>query len=159
LSTRLEAGSRIHTAFAAVTPYLAAQSAIAWLPGYAEQVLSGASTFSLAYGTKAAADSILELGIRADRTFALPAATLTLRGRLSWAHDFSPDRAMTAAFQAFPGAGFVVNGASAASDSALTTSTAEIHWLNGFSLAGTFEGNFSGVAQSYAGKAIARYQW
>jgi uncharacterized protein with beta-barrel porin domain len=89
----------------------------------------------------------------------LPAATLTLRGRLSWAHDFSPDRAVTAAFQTLPGANFVVNGASAARDSALTTSTAEIHWLNGFSLAGTFEGNFSGVAQSYAGKAIARYEW
>src|SRR5262249_18366337 len=158
LSARIEAGSRIRTAFAAITPYAAAQSTIAWLPGYAEQFLSGASTFSLAYGSKAAADSTLELGIRTDRTFALPSATLTLRGRLSWAHDLSPDRAAMTSFQTLPGTGFVVNGASAARDSALTTSAAEIHWLNGFSLAGTFEGNFSGVTQSYAGKAIARYE-
>jgi hypothetical protein len=32
-------------------------------------------------------------------------------------------------------------------------------WLNGFSLAATFEGEFSNVTTSYAGKGVARYQW
>jgi hypothetical protein len=32
-------------------------------------------------------------------------------------------------------------------------------WLNGFALAGTFEGEFSGVTRSYAGKVVARYSW
>jgi hypothetical protein len=31
--------------------------------------------------------------------------------------------------------------------------------LNGFSLAVTFEGEFSGVTRSYAGKGVARYAW
>jgi hypothetical protein len=36
---------------------------------------------------------------------------------------------------------------------------AEAKWLNGFSVAATFEGEFSGISKSYAGKGILRYQW
>jgi hypothetical protein len=32
-------------------------------------------------------------------------------------------------------------------------------WLNGFSLAATFEGQFSNVTNSYAGKGVMRYSW
>jgi hypothetical protein len=32
-------------------------------------------------------------------------------------------------------------------------------WLNGVSLAATFEGEFSDVTRSYAGKGVARYAW
>ena len=68
---------------------------------------------------------------------------LTLRGRAAWAHDFNPDRAIGATFQTLPGASFVVNGAAHAADSALVTASAEMKWLNGFSFAATFEGEFS----------------
>jgi uncharacterized protein with beta-barrel porin domain len=86
-------------------------------------------------------------------------AILTLRGRLAWAHDFNTDRNISAVFQTLPGASFVVNGAAQAHDSALTTASAEVKWLNGFSLAATFEGEFSGVTESYAGKTVARFTW
>jgi hypothetical protein len=36
---------------------------------------------------------------------------------------------------------------------------AEMKWLKGFSLAGAYEGEFPGVARSYAGKGVARYTW
>jgi hypothetical protein len=62
-------------------------------------------------------------------------------------------------FQTLPGASFVVNGAALAHDSALTTASVEMKWLNGFSLAATFEDEFSSVTTSYAGKGIARYTW
>jgi hypothetical protein len=32
-------------------------------------------------------------------------------------------------------------------------------WLNGLSLAATFDGAFSDVTRSYAGKGVARYNW
>ena len=32
-------------------------------------------------------------------------------------------------------------------------------WLNGFSLATTFEGEFPGNVTSYAGKGVAKYSW
>jgi hypothetical protein len=65
----------------------------------------------LAYGAKSPTDTRNELGLRADKSFALENAVLTLRGRLAWAHDFDPDRSIAATFQALPGASFVVNGA------------------------------------------------
>jgi uncharacterized protein with beta-barrel porin domain len=69
------------------------------------------------------------------------------------------DRLIGATFQTLPGASFVVNGAAQSPDKALTTASAEGKWRNGFSLAGTFEGEFSGNSSSYAGKGVARYQW
>jgi hypothetical protein len=58
-----------------------------------------------------------------------------------------------------PGASFVLNGAARASDSALATASAEIKWLNGWSTSTTFEGEFSNVTRSYAGKGVVRYAW
>jgi hypothetical protein len=58
-----------------------------------------------------------------------------------------------------PGASFVVNGAAQASDSALTTASAEIKRMNGWSTAATFEGEFSDVTSSYAGKGVVQYAW
>jgi hypothetical protein len=52
-----------------------------------------------------------------------------------------------------------VNGAAQASDSALTTATIEMKWRNNWSAAATFEGEFSSVTSSYAGKGVVRYQW
>jgi uncharacterized protein with beta-barrel porin domain len=87
------------------------------------------------------------------------AGSLTLRGRFAWAHDYDPDRSIAATFQTLPGASFVVNGAAQASDSALTTASIEMRWKNGWSAAATFEGEFSNVTSSYAGKGVVRYQW
>ena len=57
------------------------------------------------------------------------------------------------------GASFVVNGAAQASESALATASAEMKWINGWSVAATFEGEFSEVTSSYAGKGVVRYAW
>ena len=84
---------------------------------------------------------------------------LTLRTRFAWAHDYNPNRLAAATFQALPGTSFVVNGAAQASDSALTTASVEMNWRNGWSAAATFEGEFSNVTSSYAGKGVVRYQW
>jgi uncharacterized protein with beta-barrel porin domain len=52
-----------------------------------------------------------------------------------------------------------IDGAAQASDAALVTGSAEMNWLNGFSLAATFEGEFSSFTGSYAGKGVVRYAW
>ena len=84
---------------------------------------------------------------------------LTLRGRLAWAHDYDTDRLIGATFQTLPGASFVDNGAAQASDSVLTTGSIERKWINNWSIAATFEGEFSNVTSSYAGKGVVRYTW
>lgn len=75
------------------------------------------------------------------------------------AHDFDPDRAIAATFQTLPGASFVVNGAAQARDAVLTAASAEMKWRNGFAVGATFEGEFSNVTRSYAGKDTVRYAW
>jgi len=122
-------------------------------------VVSGANTFALAYAAKSVTATRGELGLRTDKSFAMQDGIFTLRGRAAWAHDFNPDRNLLATFQTLPGASFFVNGAAQASDAALATASAEMKWLNGFSLSGTFEGEFSNVARSYGGKGVARYAW
>ena len=142
-----------------VTPHAAGQFTTFDLPAYAEQALVGANTFALAYGAKSVTDTRSELGLRADKSYAMQDGILTLRGRVAWAHDFNPDRNIGTTFQTLPGASFVVNGAAQASDSALVTASAEKKWLSGWSAAATFEGEFSNVTRSYAGKGVVRYAW
>ncbi|QOZ72515.1 autotransporter domain-containing protein [Bradyrhizobium arachidis] len=142
-----------------ITPYGAAQFTTFDLPAYAEQVVSGSSAFALGYAAKSVTDTRSEFGFRTDKSLAVQGGVLSLRGRLAWAHDFNPDRAVAATFQALPGASFVVNGAAQARESALTTASMEMNWLSGWSAAASFEGEFSNVTRSYAGKGSVRYAW
>jgi uncharacterized protein with beta-barrel porin domain len=161
-SGRVEGGYRFVTPWiggVGLTPYAAGQFTTFDLPAYAESVVSGTNTFALAYSSKSVTDTRSELGVRTDKSWAMPNAILTLRGRVAWAHDFNPDRAINSTFQALPGASFTVNGARQASESALTTASIEMKWMNGWSAAGTFEGEFSDVTRSYAGKGVVRYAW
>jgi uncharacterized protein with beta-barrel porin domain len=161
-SGRVEGGYRFVTPWTGgvgITPYAAGQFTTFELPAYAESVVSGANTFALAYGAKSVTDTRSELGVRTDKSLPMQNAILTLRGRFAWAHDFNPDRNIGATFQTLPGASFVVNGAAQAHDAALTTASAELKWQNGWSVAATFEGEFSEVTRSYAGKGVARYAW
>jgi autotransporter-associated beta strand protein len=158
-SARFEGGYRFATPLAGITPYVAAQAISFNLPAYAEQVLAGTGTFALNYGAQTTTATRTELGLRSDKSFAMQNGIFTLRGRAAWAHDYNSDRAVGAVFQTLPGAAFVVNGARANPDGALVSAGAEMKWLNGFSLAATFEGEFSGNVTSYAGKGVARYTW
>jgi uncharacterized protein with beta-barrel porin domain len=114
---------------------------------------------ALAYDAKSVTVGRSELGVRTDRSFVMADAILALRGRAAWAHDFNSDRTIAATFQTLPGTSFIVNGAAQAHDAALTTASVEIRWMNGWSATGTFEGEFSDVTRSYAGKDMLRYAW
>jgi uncharacterized protein with beta-barrel porin domain len=159
VSGRVEGGTRFATPWMGITPYAAGQFTTFFLPAYAEQALVGSNAFALNYAAKDVTASRSELGVRTDRSFALESALLTLRGRVAWAHDFNTDRNVTAVFQGLPGASFVVNGAAQARNSALTSASAEMTWRNGWSAAATFEGEFSDISRSYAGKGVVRYAW
>jgi outer membrane autotransporter protein len=164
-SGRLEGGYRFVSPWMGVgfTPYAAGQFTTFSLPAYTEQAAIGSNNFALAYGAKNVTAPRSELGFRADKAWALsdtlPDTILTMRGRFAWAHDYTTGRSIGATFQTLPGASFVVNGAAQSADKALTTLAAELKWRNGFSLSGTFEGEFSSNSSSYAGKGVARYQW
>lgn len=156
---RVEGGYRYATQWIGLTPYAAAQATLFSLPNYSEFAVVGNNTFALNYAAKDVTSTRTELGLRADKSFAAAGGLMTLRGRLAWAHDYNPDRTVGAVFQTLPGAAFVVNGAALARDSALTTASVQMNWMNGWSASATFEGEFSNVTRSYAGKGVVRYAW
>lgn len=159
VSGRIEGGYRQATPWIGLTPYAALQATMFSLPSYSEFTVVGNNAFALNYAAKDVTSTRTELGLRADRSFAAAGSVLTLRGRAAWAHDFNPDRTVGAVFQTLPGSAFVVNGAALARDSALTTASVQMNWMNGWSASATFEGEFSNVTRSYAGKGVVRYTW
>lgn len=158
-SARFEGGYRFATPMIGLTPYAAAQVTDFNLPSYSEVSLNGGGLFALNYASQSLTDTRSEFGLRTDKSYAMQNGVLTLRGRAAWAQDYNPGRAVTALFQTLPGTSFVVNGARVDADSALVSASAEMKWLSGFSIAGTFDGEFSGNVSSYSGKGVFKYAW
>ncbi|MDH2352647.1 autotransporter domain-containing protein [Bradyrhizobium sp. SSUT112] len=158
-SARFEGGYRFAMPMIGLTPYAAAQVTNFNLPNYSEASLNGGGLFALNYASQSLTDTRSELGLRTDKSYAMQNGVLTLRGRAAWAHGYNPSRAVTALFQTLPGTSFVVNGARVDADSALVSASAEMKWLSGFSIAGTFDGEFSGNVTSYSGKGVFKYAW
>jgi outer membrane autotransporter protein len=140
---RAEAGYRIAGTVAAVTPYAAVQAQNFHTPTYSETDYSG-GVFGLTYNAHNATDTRSELGARFDKQILLNwNSVLALRGKLAWGHDWITDPSVMPAFQALPGATFIVQGATPAKNSALTSAGAELRLINGVSLLGKFDGEFA----------------
>jgi autotransporter-associated beta strand protein/T5SS/PEP-CTERM-associated repeat protein len=156
---RVEGGYRFATIYGGLTPYAAIQAQNFHTPSYSESDLN-AGGFALAYNSRSATDTRSELGGRFDRLLLLnPEAALTLRARVAWAHDWVSDPTLAAASQTLPGASFIVNGATPAKNSALTSAGAELRLANGVALLAKFDGEFASRSSTYAGTGTLRYTW
>ena len=78
---------------------------------------------------------------------------------MAWAHDSISDPSLAPVSQALPGASFVVNGATPAKNSALTSAGAEYRLANGIALLAKFDGEFASHSSTYAGTGTVRYTW
>jgi outer membrane autotransporter protein len=159
LGGRVEGGYRFATIYGGLTPYAAIQAQSFRTPGYSEIDTTNGG-FGLSYNGRTGTDTRSELGARFDRALALYSnAVLSFRGRLAWAHDWVSDPTLAAAFQTLPGASFLVNGATPAKDSVLTTAGAEYRLANGVTLLAKFDGEFASHSSTYAGTGTVRYSW
>ncbi len=158
-AVRGETGYRFATPWLGITPYIAGQATNFHSPAYTERAISGGGAFALSYVAQTKTNVRTELGVRLDKSFVLAEGQFTLRSRLAWAHDTDSHSSATAAFQSIPGSTFTVRGARGGANSVLVTAGAEMKWRNGFSFGGSFEGEFSGRSQGYAGKGTLRYLW
>jgi outer membrane autotransporter protein len=158
-SGRLEAGYRFDMAWAGITPYAAGQFVSFDLPSYAEKGGRGEATYALNYASKHATVGRSELGLQADRSTALSDGVFTLLGKIAWLRNFNNERAVPAMLAGLPGAGFVVNGASASRDTGLASISADMQWRNGLSLGAALDAEFSDAGSNYAGKGMLRYRW
>jgi uncharacterized protein with beta-barrel porin domain len=156
---RLEGGYRFGTPYGGITPYAAIQAQSFHTPGYTETDAI-ANGFALTFNSRDATDTRSELGTRFDRVLAVYSnAVLALRGRVAWAHDWVSDPTLMPVFQALPGASFIVNGATPAKNSALTSAGAELRLANGVTLLAKFDGEFAAHSSTYAGTGTVRYRW
>ena len=156
---RIESGYRFATWYGGITPYAAIQAQSFRTPGYSETDANGGG-FALAYNSRTGTDTRSELGTRFDRVLALYTnAVLSLRARLAWAHDWVSDPTLAPVFQALPGAGFIVNGATPAKNSALASAGTELRLANGIALLAKFDGEFASHSSTYAGTGTMRYAW
>jgi uncharacterized protein with beta-barrel porin domain len=156
---RVEAGYRYAVQPAiGVTPYGALQAQSFHTPSRSEIDLTGGGV-GLSFAAMNATDTRSELGARFDGLTTLNGLPLILRGRLAWAHDWVSNPALSAVFQALPGASFVVNGAPLPANSALASAGAELKLNPHVSLLGKFDGEFANGSQTYAGTGTLRYTW
>lgn len=159
LTARLEGGWRYATPMVGVTPYAALQTTTFYLPSYGETATSGNNQFALDYASQAVTATRGELGARFDKAMLVRDGVFTLKAKTAWAHDWNTDRTATATFQALPGATFVTSGAQPSADAALLSVGADMKWHNGWSVAASFDGEFSKNTAGYAGKGSVRYAW
>jgi autotransporter-associated beta strand protein len=156
---RLEGGYRFGTPYGGITPYAAIQAQSFHTPGYTETDTI-ANGFALTFNGRDATATRSELGTRFDRVLALYSnAVLALRGRVAWAHDWVSDPTLAPAFQALPGASFIVNGATPAKNSALASAGTELRLANGVTLLAKFDGEFAAHSSTYAGTGTVRFMW
>jgi uncharacterized protein YhjY with autotransporter beta-barrel domain len=156
---RLEGGYRFGLPFLGITPYAALQAQAFTLPAFTETDGVGGG-LGIAFAGRTASQTRTEVGSRFDRAIALdPTRLLTLYGKVAWAHDWVSDPALAAAFQAFPGVSFIVNGVTPPSDLALVSVGAEMRYASGWSLSAKFDGEFADHTNTYAGSATVRYAW
>jgi uncharacterized protein with beta-barrel porin domain len=159
---RLEGGYRINAwSSFNVTPYAAVQVQSFWTPAYSESgTLGAADPLALARNAQLATDVRTELGSRFDQAFALAdRGSVSLFGRLAWAHDRQSNPDFTATFVGLPTATFVVDGATPPTNLALATAGAEWRVAGGWSLLMKFDGEFASGSTTYTGTARVRYIW
>ncbi|MFL9825409.1 autotransporter domain-containing protein [Rhodoplanes sp. SY1] len=156
---RAEAGWRLAAPLADVTPYAALQAQAFATPAVRESDPSGAG-FGLAYDDRTTTALRTEIGTRLEKVVAIRSdAALALRGRVAWAHDRTSDPTVAATFQALPGAGFTVEGATPARDLALVSAGAELRFANGVALMAKVDGEVAAHSHTVAGTAGLRYAW
>jgi outer membrane autotransporter protein len=156
---RIEGGYRFGTMYGGIAPYAAIQAQSFRTPSYTETDLTNGG-FGLSFNSRTAGDTRSELGARYDNAVRLdPYRMLAFRARLAWAHDWISDPTLAAVFQTLPGASFIVNGATPAKNSALTSAGAELRIANGLAFLAKFDGEFASHSSTYAGTGTVRYTW
>jgi autotransporter-associated beta strand protein len=163
LSGRIEAGWKQAWGWFAVTPFAAVQVSQLWQNGFTESspVPAGAADpLGLSFGSRSVTSLPTFLGAQFDTRFVFRnGMALSPYARLSWVHEFNPDRVVNPTFIALPDAAFTVDGPRAASDAARIDAGAKLALAPNAWLFASFDGEFSSRSQSYAGRGGAKIAW
>jgi uncharacterized protein with beta-barrel porin domain len=93
-----------------------------------------------------------EFGARFDDAVAVQSgATLTLRARAAWVHDWVRDPTAGATFETLPGASFNIVGAIPAKNAALLSGGAELRLAGGAKIGARVDSELASQGHSYTG--------
>jgi uncharacterized protein with beta-barrel porin domain len=142
-----------------VIPYAAFAGESFESPAYAENAVSGASTFALAYGAQTTGLGRSELGARLDRNYTLEQGTLSADLHAAWAHQLDDTPLVQASFQNLPGATFQVAGVRPGRDTALLGLDLEVRNTSGLFFGVKGEGQFGAGTTVVEGLGNLGWRW
>ena len=114
----------------------------------------------LTFGSHSVTSRVSSLGIQLDTRLSLGnGLSLTPFARVAWTHEFNIDRGLNSYLTASPGAAAFVQGAPAGRDGAKVNAGLKLDVGKSVGVFATFDGDFSGHSQSYAGSGGFKISW
>lgn len=163
LSGRIELGRKYGFNGYSVTPFVAIEPAALWQRAYAESstTIGGApGVLGLSYNSNVTTSLPVLLGAQVDASYALNNGRMFAPyARLSWVHEFKPERSIEASFIAIPGAAFSAEGARAVSDAARIEAGATLSLSRSAALFASLSSELSDRSQSIAAQGGVRMNW
>jgi outer membrane autotransporter protein len=157
LAARLELGWKQAYGRINVMPFVAVEPAVLWQRGFTE---TGANVLGLTVASRTATSLPTFVGVQFDGRVRTPEGLLFMPySRVSWVHEFEPDRRETAGFTVLPGTNFTVDGARAARDSGRLDAGGKLLLPGGQWLFANFAGEWSDRTQTYSATGGFRAAW
>lgn len=160
---RLEIGWRRSLGNHVVTPFAAIEPSVLRQQAYTETSTTssgGGGTLGLSYASHTTTSLPTFLGAQIDTRYVLDGGqVLSPSMRLSWVHEFKPDRQIEASLATLGSPSFTVDGARAARDALRTDIGVTLALAQNTALFASFNGEFSNTSTMVAGTAGARLNW
>ncbi|WP_210180572.1 autotransporter outer membrane beta-barrel domain-containing protein [Rhodoplanes sp. Z2-YC6860] len=157
LAARFELGWKQTYGRVNVTPFVAVEPAVLWQRGFTE---TGANVLGLSVASHTATSLPTFVGVQVDGRLVTPQGLVFAPySRVSWVHEFEPDRRVTAGFITLPGTNFTVDGARAASDSGRLDFGGKLYLPGGSALFANFAGEWSDRTETYSATGGFRATW
>jgi uncharacterized protein with beta-barrel porin domain len=163
LGGRFELGWRKHFDHVTLTPFAAVEPTALWQRSYTESSTiagGGSGVLGLSYSAHTTTSLPTFLGAQVDTRYVLAGGqVLSPMARLSWVHEFKPDRQVEATFVSIPSTLFTVDGARAARDSVRLDTGVTLALNQSVALFANFNGELSSESQMASATGGAKVTW
>lgn len=163
ISGRIEIGRKYGFRGYSLTPFAAIEPAVLWQNAYAETstTATGApGTLGLSYQSNTVTSLPVFLGAQVNASYALAnGRTLSPYARLSWVHEFKPERSIQASFISIPGAAFTADGARTAADALRLDTGGTLAFNQSTALFVNLTGEFSSRSQGVVALGGVKMSW
>jgi len=158
--TRAEAGHGVMMGGLKATPFIAAEIAAYQSSGFTEKSSTYISSFALQNNGQVINSLPTFAGLRLSNAVTLANGwRLAPVGSVAYVHEFFPQRQFTNMLISMPGTDFNVSGPRSTYNLVQTKMGVQLNLNQKLAMFTDFQGEFSPVSQSYAGKIGAKYVW